>query len=371
MPRNDTKYRVLTEEFREHLTRYGAWPDGLCYHSHMKQRGGQSKNTLTTLRAGWAEAEKASLGLVTMLLFSEDAPQGAQVAVLEFLEQQGVDDPAALTEHEIFEKVTGEPLTVRTPPLDARDYLYEGVRAWPEILSRSKRWISDQSRPSTQDEITDVVRWVQVFIAYTLASKSERESISAGRARPIAERHMGVSTDEYIQRAKAWMEWHSLIIRIALGPRYPAGCTVVLPLNPEAYQEVRSGKRASYECGPTDFCFPSQHLLIEIAAERVASERAEACNATKPLMAALHLQLAHLSAMHLQNPGTRIHLLSFAGTNVSKKRLAKQGFKPTGAMMPRSGLMILERTFSMGAMRGLEAATVGYFRWLAWLIPVS
>lgn len=366
MPRNDTKYRSLRTDFREHLTRNGAWPIGFNYLLHMRENHGRiSGNALTGLRKGRAEPEKAAFGLVT-LLRGDEAPPGATEALFAYLEARGVRNPADLKASQILDVVTGPPRTRPTDDAPERDYLLEGVWAAQDLIRRPKRWIWRQSRECERAEIAVAVDWLQLYIAYTLTPVETRDSLTVEAARPIAESHMGITAEEYARRATAWHDRLPLTTRFGLGPRAPAGWTVVLPLTPEAYGEVRNGRRASYECGPEDLMAPSSHLLVEVVAERVASERVESTNPTLPLMASLHLQLARLSGIDSMEPGGRIHLLSFAGTKPSRDRLVKQGFKPTGAKMPRSGVAIMERTFTLNSLRGLEAATVIWLRWLDW-----
>ncbi|VAX42175.1 hypothetical protein MNBD_PLANCTO03-2249, partial [hydrothermal vent metagenome] len=272
---------------------------------------------------------------------------------------------------EIFELITGKVYAQKMPPGGQVDYLMEGPWNSLEVLKRKKRLIWRQSRACLPVEIPAAIGWTQVNIAHALAGDNARDDLTLEEARPIAEEHMGISAEDYTRRV---VEWHArcpLSFRFARGPKYPCGCTCVLPLTPEAYEAVRNGERASYECGSDDFQLPSRHLLVEICTERLASQRVETCNTTLPLMASIHLQLSHLSVLHAHKRGTRIHLLSFAATPLARQRLEKQGFKPTGAIMPRSGVKIMERTFSTASAGGIEAATVMWFIWLHYVTPAD
>lgn len=371
MPRTDSKYRAIIDPVREYFTLHKIWPKNYGFREYMRQHyNGASKNELTKLSRGWALLEKNTIGLVSMLRDPHWTLENTTEALYACLTQMGVDDPASLSDHEIFDLITSKIYTKRMPPGEQVDYLMEGSWQGIELLRRQKRLIWRHSRACLHSEIPDAIGWTHVNIAYALSDEQSRDDITLERARPIAQAHMGISTEDYTDCVQSWHAWNPLLVRFAMGPKYPVGCTAVLPLTPEAYQAVRNGERASYECGPDDFILPSQHLLVEIVSERVATQRVEACNATVPLMASLHLQLSHLSAIHTQQRGTTIHLLSFAATPLAYRRLRKQGFKPTGSVMPRSGVKIMERTFSTGDLQGIEAATTMWFIWLAWAVPL-
>ncbi len=371
MPRTAAKYRAIIDPVREYFTLHGIWPKNYGFRQYMlKHHNGASKNELTKLSKGWAVLEKNTIGLVSMLRDPQWTLCSTTEALHACLSQMGIDDPASLSNHEVFDLITGKVYPKRTPPGGQVDYLMEGAWQGVELLRRQKRLIWRHSRACLSSEIPTAVGWTQVNIAYALADEQSRDDITLDQARPVAEAHMGLSTADFIDRVQAWHAWNPLLVRFAMGPRYPVGCTSVLPLTPKAYQAVRCGEQASYNCGPDDSILPSRHLLIEIVSERVATQRVEACNASVPLMASLHLQLSHLSAIHTQKRGTTINLLSFAATPLASARLGKQGFKPTGSIMPCSGVRIMERTFSTGDLQGIEAATTMWFIWLAWAVPL-
>ncbi len=372
MPRTDTRYRAVIDMVREYFTLHDVWPKYELFRDYMYDRtANTSKNNLTKLSKGWALPEKVSMGLVSMLRDPKWTRPGATTMLHDCLAELGVEDPEVLNTREIFELITGKVYDRAMPPGGQVDYLMEGAWQSLEVLKRKKRLIWRQSRACLPVEIPAAIGWMQVNIAHALAGEEAGDDITLEEAGPIAEKHMGVSAADYTRRVTEWHAWNPLLFRLARGPKYPCGCTCVLPLTPEAYEAVRNGEKASYECGPDDFQLPSRHLLVEICAERLASQQVETCNTTLPLMASIHLQLSLLSAIHAQPRGTLIHLLSFAATSLARQRLAKQGFKPTGAVMPRSGVKIMERTFSTAAAGGLEAATVMWFMWLHRVTPAD
>ena len=361
----------MTTEFREHLTKHGIWPLGKLYLDHMREHhGGVSGKALTDLRAGAAVTEKAAHGLITFMLECEFAAPGSRESLLGFIEAKGLTKAA--DHNEILAIIAGPPRETRAPADGSADYLHLGTRAGVDMILHPRKLITRRSRACGESEITEAIGWLHVLIAYSLASKKTRDTMTVEQARPIAEAHMGVGLDAYADRMKAWRERLPLTVRLAMGRRHPVGVTVVLPLTPEAYEAVRCGQRASYECGPDDILDTSRHLLIEVGAERVAGVRVEPVNPTLPVLTSLLFQLAHLSGIRDRSDDTNIRLLSFAGTEDSRARLAKQGFEPTtpnGAIMPRSGVEILEREFLVGSLAGLSAVTVMVLRWIARSTP--
>lgn len=357
--RNKTgRYRALTAEFIAHLTGRGHWPNGTRFRDYMSEHhGGASGGTLTDLKAGRALPEKASLGLITMLRKSQHVVPGARGALSEFAAKHGLTDPEEATPEQLLEVVAGPVQSTPTSSDEAADYLLSGVRAISELLELPKRKVNELSRPCAPEEIEDAVRWIHVLIAHHTTRRNAWESITHDSAREQAERHMGISAEQYaafLRHVRA--EW-PLAVRMGEGRKHPVGLTVVLPLKPEAYTAVRCGKRASFHCGPDDLQVPSRHLLIEAVAERMGVACVDQANPTLPLLASLLVQLSHLSAFNTLDRGTEMCLLSFAGTPKSKARLARQGFKPTGFTMPSADVEIMERRFKVGGMRPLEFLT--------------
>ena len=364
MKHKSTRYRALTPEFRAFLTETGLWPLGKHYTDHMRtHHGGSSGKALTDLRAGSAVTEKAALGLLTYMLTSDHAVEGTRDKILGFVETKG----GTLGAHadDLLPLITGEPRDSAGPAEDEADYLRRGSRGAVDLLMGPRRAITNRSRAIEPGEIDDAVGWLHVFIAASLSGKKARQTMTRNAARPVAEAHMGIGHDGYAARLAGWRSEIPLTVRVALGRRLPVGFSAVLPITEEAYELVRSGQRASYDTPATDLRQTSRHLLIEAVAERVATERVDPTNPTLPLLATLLTQIAHLSGVRDRSDDTSIRLLSFAGTEESRLRLEDQGFRPTGAVMPRAGVAVLERVFTVGAGAGLDAVTVMILQWIA------
>lgn len=367
MPRRDTKYRALTAEFREFLTQNGIWPSGHNYMVFMrKNHSGIATKALTDLRAGAFVPEKAVIGLINQIRI-DDGMDHARVALNEYVEAKGVTDTTKVTIGELLEKVC-EP-SLRTPASpESTDYLEQGVRAMWNLFSLPGRPLADRSRLCENSEVQAAVEWLYVFVAYSLAKKQERDAITLENSRGIAEAHMGIDLDEYARRAREWNTCVPGSVRLALGRRGPIGMTITLPLREDVYRDVRDGKRASYECNASDLCKSSRYLIIEACAERAAGVRKEASNPTLPLLTSLLIQLGYFSGLNSDDQ-TPLHLLSFAGTDQARKRLAKQRFEPTGAVMPRSGVVMMERTVSLKSGMDIDAVTVALLSWFSRYMP--
>lgn len=358
-------FRSLTPEFREQFNRLDLFPVNTRYLDHMAEHhGGISGGALTDMRAGSAVAEKAVQGLVSMIRWSGSAKPGSCESLNDFIKLQGCTEPDKLDDMGVVDRICG-PVLKRPTPADGHiDYLELNVRAIGDLLLLPKRSIDKRSRPCMPQEAQSAVNWIHLLIASHAADRKMRDRVTLSEARPFAEKWMGITGREYEERLRGWIARDPRTARLALGRKLPVGIIVVAPLRERAYEAVRAGEAASYECAPDDLADASRDILIEAAAERVGEERAEAGNPTLAMLATLHLQLAHVTAFNTQPDDATIRLLSFAGTEVSRRRLAKQGFKPVGTKAARSGADIMEREFQVGSLKGIEAATAMIWRWM-------
>lgn len=85
-------YRSLTPEFRHHFDRLDLFPTNPRYIVHMAEHyGGISGGVLTDLKAGAAVADKAALGLVSMIRWSDLAKPGSREALDAYLQRLGIE----------------------------------------------------------------------------------------------------------------------------------------------------------------------------------------------------------------------------------------------------------------------------------------
>jgi hypothetical protein len=365
-------YRSLTPEFRHHFDRLDLFPTNPRYIVHMAEHyGGISGGVLTDLKAGAAVADKAALGLVSMIRWSDLAKPGSREALDAYLQRLGIEHLDEADDEDIVSVICGPTLDRPRPADGHTDYLQLGVRAVKDFMLSPKRSILRHSRPCSPSEVDAAVNWVHLLIASHAADRDTREQVTLCEARPFAEEWMGITGAEYADRLRGWITENPKTVRLALGRKLPVGVTAVAPLRPEAYEAVRAGEVASYDCSPGDLLDSSRDILIEAVAERVAEERAEPLNPTLAMLMTLQLQLAHLTAIDTQPDDAVIRILSFAGTDLSQRRLAKQGFKAVGTKAARSGVDMMEREFHVGSLKGIEAITAMIWRWMDRSVPID
>lgn len=365
-------FRSLTPEFRERFSSLDLFPVNTRYLDHMAEHhGGISGGTLTDLRAGAAVAEKAVLGLVSMIRWSDLAKPGSREALDAYLRELGTDDPGLLDDEAVVSTICGPTLARPKPAHGHVDYLELGPRAVADLVLLPKRSIQKRSRPCTADDLHSAINWIHLLITAHAAQRSARDAVTLVEAKPFAEKWMGISGAEYERRLLAWIERNPNTVRLALGRKLPPGVVVVAPLEREAYEAIRNGQMASYDCPAEAIVAHSTDILIEAVAERVGEEQAEATNPTLAMLTTLQLQLAHLTRFHELDDDATIRMLSFAGTEGSRRRLAKQGFRPTGATAPRSGVAVMERELRVGSIAGIEAIAAMAWRWMARSVPLD
>lgn len=365
MPRRDTKYRALQPAFCKYMTENSLWPIGKEYRDHMKRfHGGICGKVLTDIRAGAAVPEKALWGFFGLLRQRHEMG----IALAQYHSADGRVPSPRHTIAQIMDITCGEVRITPTAGSTSVDFLRMGVRALWQLVALPGRPISKRSRHCATSELTEAVSWLFVYVAHCVSEKGTLDTLSFESARPIAQAWMGIDFDEYAHRVSEWRDHLLATVRLALGRKAPVGLTIVLPLTPEAYAAVREGHWASYECGPADFQVPSRHLLIECCAERVAGVQVESSNPTFPLLTSLLIQLAQFAALHESDDDADLRLLSFAGTDESRIRLAKQHFKVTGNTMPRSGVAIMERIVSQKSLVDIDAITIMLFYWVSRIV---
>ncbi len=362
MPLRPDRFRALKSDFREYLTRRGAWPPHKHYRDYMIQHhGGASGNMLTDLRQGKTVAEKASIGLIGALRCAESSANPAsQEALATYLETEGgpclADD---IRNESLLDLLCESPAENPAHNPESTDFLQRGVRGLWDVVA--DRLIVRHSRPCATEELREHILQLCTSVGNAMASKKERLALTEPRALEIAEEHMGIDLETYQAKVAEWHHWKAMTVHLALGRKRPTGLTIILPLTPAAYEAVRSGHCASFECTVDDLQLPSQHLLMEAACPMVAHLQSEPANPTRALLASLLVQMAHMAALH-ENTPEHLCLLSFAGTPENRKRLQKQQFRSTGAKMPKSGVEVMERRVAIRAGRSIDFITIATLR---------
>jgi len=109
----------------------------LGYREYMRKHyNGASKNELTKLSRGWALLEKKHHLACFDASQSHWTLEDTTEALHACLTQMGVDDPGSLSDHEIFDLITGKVYTKRMSPGEQVDYLMEGSWQGIELLRR-------------------------------------------------------------------------------------------------------------------------------------------------------------------------------------------------------------------------------------------
>ncbi len=192
-----------------------------------------------------------------------------------------------------------------------------------------------------------------MYIRAGMMIREQVTGLAHDKAIQITADYIGIREADYRENARAWHEFCPWTVVLAQRRRKTVGMSIVLPLKPEAYEEVYAGRLQSSRVRVEDLCVPSRHLLIEACAEHPATLRDTQINPTRSLLMCLALQL---SALMRYQPGTtagKYRWLSFAGTPTSQTRLLNTGFRPTGTCMFHNNLELFERVIDLDTGEGI------------------
>jgi len=251
-------------------------------------------------------------------------------AFCEYLQQFGIDNPLAHSDDNIAD-ILLEP--------DPNNYF---ISPTEKFLSSLKLWrIAEkyiiECRKDSQ--VKHAVDWLFIDAGRQIAAN---ESLSRNDAIHIAEKAVGLSIQEYRERALAWSRFDSLTVIQARGKGHPTGMCIVLPLQEAVYEEIKAGKRVTHDVLPTELKRPSRFILTEACFVRPVDQGGLDGSPTKYVLKAVASQIAILSHSYRPELKLPIHMLSFGGTPDTERLLRSDRYKPTRTRMPKTNWPLFE-----------------------------
>lgn len=342
--------RCLTPEFVQYMHREKGWPNrGPLEHAFRGRGFGWNNWVFTNLRMGDSMKEKDIAGFLSVVRDADDqdAHFGRCRRVLShFLQRKGVASPNSVDLPALLGLLCYAPSHA---PSNGRkafkivDFLLQPLRATLGrfVAGHFKEHVAGFSH---DEDLSRLVRAMYIRFSHMVSVRGH--SVSDKDALDLATSVIGLTVEEYLDRARTWMSHHPWTVVRAVANRSSVGVSIVLPLKEAAYQRVRMGAMPSSDCRTSDFEYPSKFLLIEACAEDPeVLRRGE--NPTMALMACLVMQCASLTRLQRLAHGETIRWLSFAATPTNRDRLLKHGFSPTGTRMARTDLEVLERVVTV------------------------
>lgn len=362
-------FRALTPSFRSHMERHGAWPrERLVANWFKLHYGGYAGNSFTALKRGDLVLEKYVLGFIALLAAHADAPdvRHSYRSLLQFLDRPlsyRIDAPQV-------ERVAGLVCGPQTDaPLTAHkhsDYLSLGVRALGDYqgelgLSRHVRRVKDES------VLARLVSWNLQRVAVSAVPGAA--TLAAPECEAAACEYLGVSKPAYVRAASGWLACSPWCLVDVVAGSASVGVSAVLPLRDGAYDDVRAGVLRPVDLRAKHLCCPSYSLLLEAASEAPDSARPASANATKPLFLSLAYQVAALARCERASKPETLRLLAYASSPQIRARALATGFVPTGTRTAHTGMELLERELTVGALPTDDSLEVPLVVMLGHLAP--
>lgn len=331
-----TRDRRLRSDFVEFMRERNAWPLTKNFVGWMRKHGGGIKNgRYAPMKRGEPTDPRYVVGLVRCTLgalATRPEDEGAQ-ALIEYLSArrvENVNDYSAATIAEML-----------LEPDDDEDYIKRGVLGVLDSLFQKRLVPRLVEACSTELNVAAAVRWMFVWVGRQVDERADQLPIEASIA--AAETYMRTSYDAYVARAVSWWRYDPWTVVQARGKQTPTGVTIVLPLREAAYEDLKQGRRMSYDVGPHELHRPSRNLLIEALAERPPELDGVDGNTTKNTLNAVVSQVGVLSHCRAEEAHRPLRLLTFAGSRLNRERAVSFGFQPVGTTMRDTGLEFFEK----------------------------
>lgn len=170
--------------------------------------------------------------------------------------------------------------------------------------------------------------------------------LSGGPAIAYAESEMKRTLEEYAEALRMCWKANEHAVVFATQKRGGAveriGVSVCTAVTEDFYRRFRSGQAVESRLDAVDVVPQSQYVMINAYAENVAIDLKQ--NKVARTLSQSRTSLYQLASLFLpvQHDAWQPHIVSFAGTAESDKRLRTYGFSPTGATLPDVGKAIME-----------------------------
>jgi hypothetical protein len=251
---------------------------------------------------------------------------------VQFLSLQGRCDGETIGTTEFLEQFSAlcDDTQIRT------DWRRGGWRGMTMMFSAALIGVDERALCRSEQEVRDLVQWAMTDVGRAVAG--DPLGLKGGdpaRFLEIGETHMGRSLAEFQRQAIGWWEESPWSVLKALCGEEQVGGSVVLPLRPEAYRDLRSGKLSDKEITPDLLQVPSRYVLGEALANSLpATARSRIGWATARQVTTMIYQVARLSfaSPFNQGRGEPVRVICVGGTPDVESRLERHGYTRIGLL---------------------------------------
>jgi hypothetical protein len=252
--------------------------------------------------------------------------------LVHFLSVQGRSDGETIGTNEFLEEFSAlcDDSQIRT------DWRRGGWRGMTMMFSAALIGVDERGLCRSEWEVRDLVQWAMTDVGRAVAG--DPLGLKGGdpaRFLAIGEAHMGRSLAEFQRQAIGWWEEAPWSVLKALCGEEQVGGSVVLPLRPEAYRDLRSGKLSDTEITPDLLQVPSRYLLGEALANSLPSAaRMRVGWATARQVTTLIYQVARHSFVSpsIEGWGEPVRVICVGGTPDVESRLERHGYTRLGPL---------------------------------------
>jgi hypothetical protein len=337
------RFRAFTPEFVAYMDRRGGWPDLERSRDKLRKLGRENKRDyISRIRHGKYVPMKYVTFYLEMLLEAEGDKHFAQcrLALGDYLRDRGFEtlDPRLLERvaphccTAILDKLPGD-----DDSDGVVDWIIQGLGSLSTFpLDLFFKSLITHCQAGDPDR---VALWTYLMVARERLPEGPHLTPEAAQA--AAGTIIGVPFPEYVQRARRWAKANPWTILHALRKGQQIGGSIILPVYPHIYAEIRAGARKTSDVEPEHICVPSNWIVIESVCEN-PDTFAEGHNPTRAILYAMVVQ--HGALMRLGNPaiGRVYRFLAPEGTSRNRERMLAAGFKPTETVLA-NGVRLWER----------------------------
>ncbi|MFM7161165.1 MAG: hypothetical protein ACKO3P_12425, partial [Planctomycetaceae bacterium] len=250
----------------------------------------------------------------------------------QFLLSQGRTDGETLGAFELLEQFSAlcDDSQIRT------DWRRGGWRGIAHMFSASLLGVDERALCRDAQEVCGLVEWAMTDVGRALAG--DPLGLAGGdpaRFLALGEAHMGRSLAEFQRQAVGWWEQAPWSVLKALCGEEQVGGSIVLPLRPEAYRDLRNGKLSDTELTPDLLQLPSRHLLGEALANSLpagASTRVGWASARQVTTLIYQVARHSFAEESADGWGEPVRVLCVGGTPDVEERLQRHGYTRLGPL---------------------------------------
>lgn len=333
MPRRISEFRLLAETLRVWLSEVDEaggdrWPKYKELFRFLRESldwSGSEREYKTLRTRGYGPARLVE-GVCSYL-----ACHGRRHLV-QFLKTQGRCDGETIGTTELLEQFSAlcDESQIRM------DWRRGGWRDMGLMFSAAVIGVDERAMCRSERDVRELVQWAMTDVGRAVAG--DPLGLHGGdpaRYLALGEAHMGRSLAEFQQQAIGWWDQSPWSVLKALCGEEQVGGSIVLPLRPEAYRDLRSGKLSDTELTPDLLQFPSRYLLGEALANSLpSSARTRVGWATARQVTTLIYQIARLSFTSSASDGwgEPVRVICVGGTPDVELRLERHGYTRIGPL---------------------------------------